>query len=140
MVMVDNDFVKIKQQAKELRNSIEKALENYKREGFENNRIYQELEVRYSENLDDLVRYIDYMQKPVKEYRLKLRNDGRYETDDGSNYFTSGSSIEVYINDVGWCTGRVECRHENSRAIYYFLNNDGKNIDLFEGMRIRIRK
>lgn len=139
--MVDNDFEKIKQQAKELRANIEKALENYKREGFENNRIYYELEIRYSENLDDLVRYIDYMQKPTKEYTLKLRNDGRYETDDESCYFTSGSSIEVYINnEIGWCIGRVECRHEDNRAIYYFLNHDDKNIDLFEGMKIRIRK
>lgn len=139
--MVDNDFIKIKQQAKELRANIEKALENYKREGFENNRIYHELEIRYSENLDDLVRYIDYMQRPVKEYALKLRNDGRYETNDGSDYFTSGSCIEVYIdNEIGWCTGRVECRHEDNRAIYYFLNDDDKNIDLFEGMRIRMRK
>lgn len=137
--MIDDDFKGIKQQAKELRRTIEKALENYKREGFENNHIYHELEVRYSENLDDLVRYIDYMQKPVKEYTLKLRNDGRYETDDGSDYFTSGSSIEVYINEVGWCTGRVECRHKDNRAIYYFLNDDDKNVDLFEGMQVRIR-
>ena len=139
--MIDNDFIEINREAKKLSRLIEKALKNYKREGFENNHIYHELEVRYNENLDDLVRYIDYMQRPVKVYTLKLRNDGRYETDDESCYFTSGSSIEVYIdNEIGWCTGRVECRHEDNRAIYYFLNDDDDNIDLFEGMKIRIRK
>lgn len=138
--MVNNDFKKIKQQANELSDSIETALENYKREGFENKHIYNELELRYSESLKDLVRYIEYMQKTTKEYTLVLRNDGRYETDDGSCYFTSGSNIEVYIDEVGWCIGHVECRHEDDKAIYYFSNDDDKNIDLFEGIKIRIRK
>ncbi|ETJ17544.1 hypothetical protein Q604_UNBC18757G0001 [human gut metagenome] len=89
--------------------------------------------------MNDLVKYMEYMQKETKEYTLKLRNDGRYETNDASHYFTSGSRIEVNINDIGWCTGRVECRHEDNRAIYYFLNNEADNVDLSEGMRIRLR-
>lgn len=137
--MIDKDFIEIENEARELKVLIKRALDNYKREGFENNHIYNKLENHFSEEVNDLVKYMEYIQKETKEYTLKLRNDGRYETNDESHYFTSGSSIEVYSDNVGWCTGRVECRHEDDRSIYYFLNNEDDNVDLFEGMKIRLR-
>ena len=138
--MIDNDFAQINIEAEKLSRLIKKALDNYKRKGFENKKIYNELELRYSENINDLVDCISYFQKEVKEFTLKLRSDGRYETNDESYYFTSGSKIEVYVDDeIGWCIGRIECRHDNGKPIYYFLNDDDKNIDLYEGMKIRIR-
>ncbi|WP_270545599.1 DUF5348 domain-containing protein [Clostridium butyricum] len=137
--MIDKDFIEIENEARELKVLIKRALDNYKREGFENNHIYNKLENHFSEEVNDLVKYMGYIQKETKEYTLKLRNDGRYETNDEAHYFTSGSSIEVYIDNVGWCTGRVECRHDDDRSIYYFLNNEDDNVDLFEGMKIRLR-
>ena len=135
--MLDNDFIEIKGQLKKVNEMMEKSLKNYKREGFENKKVYHELE-HYSEKIEDMIEFIKYMSRETVEDRLSLRADGRYEIN-STTYFTSGSSIEVYI-DGEWCLGRVESRHDSGKAIYYFLNNDGNNIDLYEGLRVRVRK
>lgn len=135
--MLDEDFLRIKSELEKLNGMIEHSLDNYKREGFENNRVYEYLE-RKSEYIDDISKEIKYFSCETIQGNLTLRTGERYEIPGTEYYFTSGSRIEVLL-DNKWCIGRVECRHDD-RPIYYFLNDDGENVDLYEGMTVRTRR
>lgn len=51
---------------------------------------------------------------------LKCNDQGRYTFEDGY-YFTSGDSIEIFV-DEEWLKGRIEYSHKYED--YYFLNEE----------------
>lgn len=135
--MLDKDFMEIKRSMETLKRQIKTSMDNYKREGFENQHAYRQLE-NFERELDSQIYDIEKLTKETRYGKLTLRDtDGRYEIYE--RYFTSGSPIEVETEEDGWCMGRVESRHEDGKCIYYFLNYDGSNVDLAEGMHVRVR-
>ena len=81
---------------------------------------------------DDLAVFTDRVKQLAKarvESKLILKQNGRYSLDGLFVYeFTSGSRIEVYIDeenhdDYGWQFGRIE--HSEKFGGYYFFNEGG---------------
>lgn len=97
--------------------------------------------------LDKMQEQLAYYEKPVKEVSRIYRNeDGRYETDRGHYYYTSGSCIEflrteeVYNYDTDewenaliWTTSRVE--HDG--LDYYIVGYPGVGLS---GLEVRVRE
>lgn len=77
----------------------------------------------------------------MKEGILNTRYDGRYELLDAEGvdltYFTSGSIIELYVDDYGWVPGRVE--YSDNYGGYYFYNETGRHRRLCEGLKVRCK-
>ncbi|MCM3716058.1 DUF5348 domain-containing protein [Alkalihalobacillus oceani] len=86
--------------------------------------------------MDDVVRNIRYLEKPIRdEGILRHNSDGRYEFESGT-YFTSGDSIEI-LEDEGdysrWNATRIEHNGED-----YYAVSLGKDISI-NGKRARCR-
>ena len=60
--MVDKDFMKIKDQVDYLVSLIDSSMNNYERDGFENQKVYRRLE-DFQGNLESLSEFIKYMNK-----------------------------------------------------------------------------
>ena len=103
-------------------------------EDFEDEKAHSILEYLYKE-IDEAAYELEHLKRDVKEGTLLLNSQGRYNLDTMPEfYFTCGNVLELLI-DEEWHRGRVE--HSNND--YYFCNYDGKNIQLSEGMKARIR-
>ena len=139
--MIDRDFLEIKYKIKELAQMIDKSMNNYKRDSFENKKIYSLLEV-LQEDLDSATCDMAYYIKTATESKLRKRSDGRYETSDEAVCYTSGTRIEALVYDEYegkevWHQGIVEYKH--SKGEYYFQNNDVDDVPLHNGMYVRYR-
>lgn len=90
------------------------------------------------EKVSDLNYLIKYLSTPIKcEGILHVNQNGRYETEHG-DYYTSGSSIEVYLYDRfddvwKWVISSVE-HNDNG---YYIVNYPNVNM---EGLKVRRRR
>lgn len=133
---MDIDILEFKDKIESLRNKAEKILDNYKREGFDNQRAYKEIEW-FVEHLDDCIRSLKYYSKPTIQGELRKKNNGRFELIPIKHEFCSGYDIEILIDDE-WCVGSVEYTHGEPEG-YYFKNTEGKNEMLKNGMIARIR-
>lgn len=138
--MIDKDFIEIQRQIESLILSIDKATDNYDRKGFENNKVYSVIENMMGD-LERARQTIYYMSKIPTVGHLVMNENGRYECPEADYTYTSGSRMEAYVKpdedeESQWCIGRVE--HDNDRG-YYFMNNDGNNVFLHEGMKVRVR-
>lgn len=75
----------------------------------------------------------------MREGYLQIREDGRYGLYDTTGnyltYFTSGDSIDLYIEDYGWISGRVEYNDDYNG--YYFYNPEGRHRSLWNGLKVR---
>lgn len=95
-----------------------------------------------ADKLNDAKRAMDYFTRPTDEGYLEQNRNGRFEMND--HEFTSGSAIEVYLNEdkenhikEGWYAGRVEYTRRDDQEGYYFY---GANKPFLEyGMKARIR-
>jgi hypothetical protein len=102
------------------------------------------------EDADEIGREIEDLQRPRKEGKLVLRNDGRYAIKGLEDcYFTSGAYMELLIdNDPEyqyWLFGSVEYNHQSTAKLdigYYFkkIMGSGSAINLKEGMTVAIRE
>ena len=138
--MVDKDFMNIKDQVDYLIKLIDISMNNYNRNDFENKHVYYKLEGLQSD-LDCISEYIKYMNTvPVEGYLVELDNE-KYECPEADMRYSCGSQMEAYIKpyedeEPMWCIGRVE--HDTDKG-YYFLNYEGDNVVLYEGMKVRVR-
>ena len=92
------------------------------------------------EEIADLARWVDYLQKPRTQGRIFLQDNGRYVMDTADIEFTCGRPIEVYIpggTDGGWHLGRVE--HAYRYDGYYFYSHTGDHCPLQDGMLVAVR-
>jgi len=92
------------------------------------------------EEIADLARWVDYLQKPRSEGRIFLQDHVRYVMDSTGIEFTCGQPIVVYIPggpDSGWRLGRVEHAHRYDG--YYFYNHTGDHCPLQDGMLVAVR-
>lgn len=75
----------------------------------------------------------------MKEGYLQRREDERFELQDEKGnyltYFTSGDSIEIYVEGYGWISGRVE--YSDDYNGYYFHNPEGRHRSLWDGIMTR---
>lgn len=148
--MIDKDILEYKKKLDQILEEGKYLLHNYKRVGFENERIYRKIE-----SLDELITYvnddIERLLKPTCEGELGLLNDGRYGIVGTPYYFCCGTYIEIY-NPIGenefdkWLPGNVEGRfkfNNNGEYVnyYYFNSADDEelNFDLYEGLKVRVR-
>jgi hypothetical protein len=96
---------------------------------------------RAADKLNDAKRAIEYYSSPIKEEGYLTQNSrGRFELN--GHEFTSGSKIEVYLNEnlendieEGWLSGRVE--HTGNKGYYFY---GPSKPSLYEGMRARTRE
>lgn len=138
--MLDRDILIMTSLAEVLRDRAQVVIDNFKDKEFENIQAFKNLEV-LNENISEYLKAIEYLKKETIEGTLNEKNDGRFEIDGTDIYFTCGSSIEVYNESLkAWNIGKVEGRSENGKGVYYFMNHDDDNMDLKNGMRVRIRK
>lgn len=138
--MVDKDFIKIKDQVDYLVGLIDSSMNNYERDGFENQKIYRRLE-DFQGSLESLSEFIKYMNKKPIVGHLQQIEGGKYECPEADVHFSCGSRMEAFVqteydDEPTWCSGRVE--HQTDGG-YYFLNYDGDNVFLYEGMKVRVR-
>lgn len=63
------------------------------------------------------------------------KNDmGRYESEDGKVYFSSGHPVKYYHSELGiWLEGRIEHNGKD----YYFFNPNGSHLPLYEGVELQ---
>jgi hypothetical protein len=71
----------------------------------------------------------------MKEGILRHNAQGRYCIEDETCYFTSGDSIELYVDfDCNtWVKGRIE--HNGND--YYFIADDGMKVTGLTGIKAR---
>ncbi len=132
--MVEKKYLEISKELKEINLKLKGIIEGSEVKTFEDERVEQILEY-LEEEIREGLEEIDHMTKEIKEGKLYLNSQGRYNLDTMPNfYFTCGSLIEVKIGNK-WQCGRIE--HDNGE--YYFCNYDGEDIKLVEGIMARIR-
>lgn len=142
--MLDRDFVEIKEELERLYKKVDKVLGNYDRVGYENEKVYQMLEDN-SGRLETMSNFISYFNRSFYRDVLVLRPDGRYGCSSTDKYYTCGSTMEAYAEpysyceeNIALCYGRVE--YSDEMGGYYFKNYDGKDVTLYEGMRVLVRE
>jgi hypothetical protein len=134
---MDVNYLNARDKISSLKSYLEGMLDkaDYK-SSMENRSCYSEIE-RLTEELDDVIRSIEYYSRPVEEGRLIELSNGRFEICDRELH--SGSALEVYDEEESeWVAGRVEHRRGSDGEGYYFYGLDNKPF-LFEGMKARIR-
>ena len=88
--------------------------------------------------LDEINNKLDYLQKPIKEEGVLIKNSGdRYQIGNDGYEFTSGSTVEVLVYD-DWYEREnwVKTRVEHTNGDYYFY--DLKEVPML-GSRVRKR-
>lgn len=111
-------------------------------------RLQQALEDYKYLQLNDLRDKIDFTLNSNRRITGPLRKgqNGRFYLDKADEMFTSGSEIEVFIDDQedydhGWNYGRVEYAHSGKLEGYYFFNCSGRDHHpLKPGMLAGIRR
>lgn len=131
----------IENKIRNLRLYLEGILSNDKAETWEDEKIRNSIDV-LADKLYDYEHTMKYYSKKPQKGNLRLNSNGRYEVNNIE--LTSGHGLEMYLYDSYeecniWCEGRVESRHTENGAVYYFLNSDGSNKDLEEGDLVRVR-
>lgn len=85
-------------------------------------------------NLKEVVRSLKYMEKPIiGEGNLLKRPDGRYGIPGEETYFTSGSIIEVWDEEI---ETYYKTSIEHTDGDYFAVGFKGKSL---EGMKVRFR-
>lgn len=148
--MIDKDLLLFEEKLRSLHKYIVNILDDYKRVGFENNKLYRVVE-GHREELENTLDKFKRYKKDTLEGVLYLQDDGRFAIEGTNIYFTCGDYIEVYNeyaeNDIDlWLPGTIEGKFKYNKDgyyvnYYYFNSFDDveKNIDLYEGMRVRVR-
>lgn len=67
----------------------------------------------------------------MKFYKNK---NNRYVSEDGGFELTCGFTIKYYHQELGvWIDGRIEHNGKD----YYFYNNEGENLNLYNGVILK---
>lgn len=131
----------IESKIRNLRLYLENILNNNKAESWEDEKIRNSIDM-LADKLYDYEHTMKYYSKKPQKGNLRLNSNGRFEVNDIE--LTSGHGLEMYLYNSYeecniWYEGRVESRHTENGAVYYFLNTDGPNKDLEEGDLVRVR-
>ena len=131
----------IESKIRNLRLYLENILNNNKVESWEDEKIRNSIDM-LADKLYDYEHTMKYYSKKPQKGNLRLNSNGRFEVNDIE--LTSGHGLEMYLYNSYeecniWYEGRVESRHTENGAVYYFLNTDGPNKDLEEGDLVRVR-
>ena len=131
----------IESKIRNLRLYLENILNNNKVESWEDEKIRNSIDM-LADKLYDYEHTMKYYSKKPQKGNLRLNSNGRFEVNDIE--LTSGHGLEMYLYNSYeecniWYEGRVESRHTENGAVYYFLNTDGPNKDLEEGDLVMVR-
>lgn len=133
---MDKNYEKALSIAEDALSRINSIYDHAETESFEDNKACKALET-FIENMEDFISEIKHFSKDVEQGYLNLNSNDRYTLN--STELTCGYPIEVYNNKYQeWESGRVE--HSSKYGGYYFCNNDGENISLNDGIKVRIRR
>lgn len=92
-------------------------------------------------NLLQEVKYdVDYLSRPIKFYsKLRKEKDGKYETENGKVYYSSGAPIEALIySDYNGCKKWVATRVEFAHDIKDYYLYGYKDVEM-NGLDVRVR-
>ncbi|WP_411678729.1 DUF5348 domain-containing protein [Clostridium thailandense] len=91
------------------------------------------------ENIESSVLEIKHFSKDTKQGSLYKLSNGKWAFDteyEKEIYFSCGYPAEIFNEKENqWDSGRIE--HTNGE--YYFFNYDERNLELYEGMLVRVR-
>lgn len=135
---MDIQYIKAEIITRDVKLALQKIYENADCEDLENSEISNSL-YKLIKELKETECNIKYFSKPTRQGDLIKNSNGKYEIEytngDNSYSLTSGMALEIYISGE-WHSGKVE--HTATKG-YYFKNTDNKDIQLYSGMKTRIR-
>lgn len=132
---MDNNYLEAIKTLESTSATLDRILDKASCQSFEDIKAYKVLE-RVIEKVEDSISDLKYFSKDLIYGTLYKLDNGKYAINE-DYYFSCGYDIEVYNeSDQEWQVGKVEYTGND----YYFLNYDGNNLGLCEGLKIRIRK
>lgn len=134
---MDNQYLKSISMLESTRQSIKYVFDKAEIKTFEDKRASNILE-KVIEILDENIFELKHYSKESIEGDIYKLSNGKWAfcSNGKEEYFSCGYLVEIFDKDENeWLSGRIE----HSKGEYYFYNYDGDNLELYKGMRVRIR-
>lgn len=132
---MDSQYLKVLAILDNTKDQLERIFDKAEYKSFEDNKGYRILEKVIEQIQDGTTDLKHYSKDTLITGELYKMNNGKWAIDE-ENYFSCGYPVEIYNKDEQeWQAGRIE----NTNGEYYFYNYDSSNLDLYEGIKARIR-